>query len=196
MRSARQLLTLLMVAAFLGSACSESTQELAGTRRTPAPVVESTMPTVDGEAFTFAADPDDVLIVYFGYTFCPDVCPTTMFDISVAKTELEDAGERVDVAMVTVDPDRDDAEILSNYVNSFVPGSTALRTDDPALLQGLAEEFGVFYEVNTLDDGGIEVLHTGTLFAVDDAGAIVVSWPFGTPVGDMVNDLEILLEET
>lgn len=195
--TARTLSALALGAVLMLSACGEeAAAPFSGTRRTPAPVIESTVPTVDGEAFEFVADKDNVLLVYFGFTFCPDVCPTTLADISFARNELGDRGELIDLAMVTIDPDRDDAETLSTYLNSFVPDSTALRTDDDAVLRSAADEFGVFYQVDALDDGDVDVAHSGTLFAIDDQGKLTASWPFGTPALDMLNDLEILLTET
>lgn len=189
----------LVVALFLvgASACgSDESAPFAGARRAPAPALSATLPTADGDVFEFVAAEDEVLLVYFGFTSCPDVCPTTLADVSFARSELGDDGDRVDLAMVTVDPGRDDAATLSDYVNSFVPGSTALRTDDDDELRSAAAEFGVFYEVNTLEDGTIDVIHSGTLFAVDDQGKLTASWSFGTPAGDIVNDLDILLDET
>jgi len=179
----------------LASCGEEAAGPFAGTRRTPAPVIESTLPTVDGETFDFVAEQDGVLLVYFGFTFCPDVCPTTLADLSFARTELGEQSEMVDLAMVTVDPDRDDPESLTNYLDSFIPGSTALRTEDDALLRSAANEFGVFYEITEVD-GAIDVAHSGTVFVVDDQGKLTASWPFGTPATDMANDLAILLEET
>ena len=191
------LLTLLASLSAAFSACSsEEARPFAGTRRTPAPNLTATLPDVGGESFHFVAGKDQVLIVYFGYTSCPDVCPTTMADVRVARNGLDDDGDRVQVAMVTVDPGRDSDTVLSSYVNSFVPGSTALRTEDDDMLAAAAAEFGVFYEVTTLDDGSIEVAHSGTLFAVDDQGTLTASWPFGTPSSDLQNDLSILLSET
>jgi len=188
---------ILLAASFLTAACgSEAAAPFSGTRRSPAPALSATLPTVAGEQFEFVADDGGVLLVYFGYTSCPDVCPTTLADVSFARAELGDDGERVDLAMVTVDPDRDDGEVLTNYVNSFVAGSTAIRTENDDDLQAAAAEFGVFYEITTLEDGTIDVLHSGSLFAVDDQGELTASWPFGTPSSDILNDLDILLSET
>lgn len=196
-RSFTPTIALLVGALLFLSACGEEALgPFAGTRRTPAPVIESTLPTVDGETFDFVAEEDGVLLVYFGFTFCPDVCPTTLADLSFARTELGDQSDMVDLAMVTIDPNRDDPESLSNYLESFIPGSTALRTDDDAVLRAAANEFGVFYEVTETEDGEIDVAHSGTVFVIDDQGKLTASWPFGTPATDMANDLQILLQET
>lgn len=129
----------VLVVLALASCGGADDRPFAGTRRSPAPVIESTLPAVGGDDFVFRAEPDDVLVVYFGYTSCPDVCPTTMTDLTFARSELGDDADRVDVAMVTVDPQRDSEEILTDYVNSFVPGSTAVRTEDELELRAVAD---------------------------------------------------------
>ena len=197
MKHSTSAIALLLSILLFASACSEeAAAPFSGTRRSPAPLIESSIPTAEGVDFDFIAEKDNVLLVYFGFTFCPDVCPTTLADISFARNELGDRSEMIDLAMVTIDPGRDDGTTLTNYVNSFVPGSVALRTDDDSVLRSAAEEFGVFYQVEALEDGDFEVAHSGTLFAIDDQGKLTASWPFGTPSLDMVNDLEILLSET
>lgn len=191
----------LVVAAVIGlasvaTACGDDPAPFAGARRSPAPALEATLPTVDGDPFGFRAGDDEVLLVYFGFTFCPDVCPTTMADVGMVMNELGAEADRVELAMVTVDPGRDDPESLAAYVDSFVPGAVALRTENDDELRAAAAEFGVYYEVTTLDDGTIDVAHTGSLFAVDDQGRLAASWAFGTPSTDLLNDLQILLDET
>jgi protein SCO1/2 len=143
----------------------------------------------------FRAADRGLLLVYFGYTLCPDVCPTTMSDLRLALGDL--AGEdrsRVGVAMVTVDPDRDTPSILGSYVRSFVPDGHALRTDDAALLARVAQAFGAGYGVTETADGTIEVSHTAFTYAVDDDGRLLLQWPFGTRWEDIRDDIETLLD--
>lgn len=173
--------------------------ELAGFVREPLPTVgDQTLPEASaaGAPFEFVADEDGLLLVYFGYTYCPDVCPTTMSDMRSAVADLGDDAARVDVAMATVDPGRDDAEVITNYVHAFFDDGHALRTDDDATLSGVADQFGAVYSVTELEDGTIEVIHTGHTYVVDDQGQIRVTWPFGTTSEDMTADMSILLEET
>jgi protein SCO1/2 len=180
------------------SACGgESTSSPAGIVRQPAPDVGSiSLPdaSTNGQ-FAAKAHADEVLVVYFGFTSCPDVCPTTLADLRFALQDMGDDADRVDVAMVTVDPGRDDGERLTAYVQSFVDDAHALRTDDPEQLQAAADAFGVSYEVTTTDEGDIEVAHSAFLYAVDSNGHIRLQWPFGTSADDLKNDLEYLLKE-
>lgn len=171
-------------------------REPAGYRREPAPVVgELSLPDVaaGGREQPFRAEPGGLLMVYFGYTNCPDVCPTTLADLSAALDRIDDA-DRVDVAMVTVDPDRD-TDVLADYVAGFFGRGHALATDEPGRLARVAAPFGVTYQVTEDDDGEVSVSHTPWLYAVDDAGVLVMTWPFGTAVDDLAADLEMLLEE-
>jgi protein SCO1/2 len=171
--------------------------QLSGYTREPTPsVAEVALPLADGTGDVPATAPSGGLrIVYFGYTSCPDVCPTTMSDVKAALAELspEDAA-RVQVIMVTIDPDRDVPEKLSAYVQTFIEDGQASRVTDPAALEAAAAAFGAQYEVRTADDGEIEVSHSADLYVVDDAGDIVLQWPFGTTSADIAADLSTLLD--
>ena len=176
------------------AACGEP-RELAGFVRTPAPSVASTsLPDVAaGEPFEFVAREDGLLLLYFGYTSCPDVCPTTLADLRTALEDLGSDADRIEVAMATVDPDRDTPEVLTGYVQSFISDAHPLRTDSPDELARAAEALGVVYDVSTTDDGDVEVIHSGNLYAIDDEGSLLVTWPFGVAVDDIRLDLEALL---
>ncbi len=169
-------------------------RELAGYIRTPNPSLSGvTLPVlgVEGVERELVARPDGLLIVYFGYTNCPDVCPTTMQDLRIALREMDEA-ERVDVAMVTVDPERD-VPILPDYVTSFFSDGIALGTDDPAQLRAAADIFGASYLVTEAEDGSIEVAHSGSLYAVDDSGELLITWPFGLDRDELRADIEDLI---
>lgn len=170
-------------------------RELAGIVRDPAPVVDATtLPslTEPGTDLVFRAEPGGFRSVYFGYTNCPDVCPTTMADWAVTLRRLpEDIAAEVSTVMVTVDPDRDN-ELLPGYVESFVADAMAAGTTDADRLAAAAEPFGVSYDVTTNDEGDIEVSHSGFLYLVDDQGRLVVTWPFGTSSSEMAADIEQL----
>ena len=141
--------------------------------------------------------PDNLIgrasLIFFGFTFCPDVCPTTLADLRAALDQLEPATrERVEIAMVTVDPERDTADVLPGYVRSFLPDAVALRTGSDSDLQAVADAFGVTYEVTKTDDG-VEVIHTGSVYAVAPNGDLLISWPFGVTPEDLTKDIQILL---
>lgn len=202
-RSVRVAACALVAALALGACGSGEQSQLAGAVLDPLPVVAGiTLPdaTNDLQPFELKADPGSLLIVYFGYTNCPDFCPTTMSDVKLARSRLDEP-ERVSVAMVTVDPERDFVEkpelcegiVLSCYVRSFVDDAHALGTDDAGALQQAAAPFGAAYNVLKSGDE-VVVEHSTYLYAVDDQGRIAVSWQFGIPIDDLVADMEILLD--
>ena len=136
---------------------------------------------------------DRLLVVYFGFLNCPDVCPTTLMDLRSALSRLspEEAG-RVDLAFVTVDPDRDGPEELAAYLRHFAPRHHAVRAPSDELAPAMAA-FLASASVEVGEDGRVEVAHTAVLYAVDAAGRVVVEWPFGTSASALADDLAVLL---
>ena len=198
---------MLVAAVLLVTACGrdggESTTadeaSLSGiTRPEPLQVGEVTVPdaTTGGEGgdFTMKAAPGELLIAYFGYTSCPDICPTTLADLRTAFEQVGPAAEQVVVAMVTVDPERDRGPELSNYLSSFFDRYHALREPDPDRLAEIEAPFGASSSVVHQDDGTVEVGHSAITYVIDDTGTVLVEWPFGTEPDAMASDLEVLLE--
>ena len=195
-----------VISVLLLAACggSDGSLQLAGAVSDPLPDVSGlSLPdaTADLEPFDIEAQPGGLLIMYFGYTNCPDFCPTTMSDVKLARSRLDEP-ERIEVAMVTVDPERDfianpdlcgDEIVLSCYVRSFVPDAHALGTDDPAALATVAAPFGAAYNVTKSGDA-VVVEHSTYLYAVNDRGEIVVTWQFGIAIDDLVSDMQALLD--
>jgi len=112
------------------------------------------------------------LIVYFGYTFCPDVCPTTLLEIAGALDKLGPGAEAVQGLFVSIDPKRDTPEILGAYVKSFDPRIVGL-TGTTAQIAVAAKSFNVFYERRDTDDGGYAYDHTTLIYLVDPDGRFV-----------------------
>lgn len=187
--------TVLMV----GCGDDTTAKSLSGAEVYPPPAVGAlSLPdaSADDSDFTFKAADGHLLVVYFGYTSCPDVCPTTLAEVKKALKQVGDDASTVDVAMATIDPDRDSGEILTGYVQSFIPGAHALRTEDPAALQAVADAFGVSYSVTKAADGTVEVSHTGNLYVVDPSGNVVLTWLFGIPADGIATDIEILFDRS
>ncbi len=190
--------TMLCLTAVSCGGDAPAARELVGYRNVPGQSVGSiSLPDASngGEEMAFSAAPGELLIAYFGYTSCPDVCPTTLSDLRSALRDLGADADRVDLAMVTVDPDRDTAEVLTGYVQSFVAGAHALRTDDAASLRAAADAFGASYEVATAEDGIVKVAHSAAMYVVDSSGTVTLTWPFGVKADDLRLDLEALLAE-
>lgn len=166
---------------------------------TPAVDVSTvTLPDVSpgggGAPFAMRAQPDGLLLVYFGFTSCPDVCPTTLADLRSARRDLGSASDRIDVAMVTIDPARDTPANMNAYLGHFFESWHALYTEDPAVLQAAEEAFGVKAERTESSGSFYAFDHTATVFVVDAAGRIVLQWPYGTEPDAMAADLGLLLD--
>jgi len=107
----------------------------------------------------------------------------------------DDIASKTQVAMITVDPTRDKGDLLTTYVQSFIKGSHALRTEDDAALKAVAKGFGTTYSVTTKDDGTIDVVHDGKLFVIDERGDMVLQWLFGIKSDAIATDLELLFKK-
>lgn len=146
-------------------------------------------------SFEFIARPGDLLVVYFGYTNCPDLCPTTLAELRAAARRLGDDASRIELAMVTVDPDRDTESVLNGFLSSFSQRFHALRPVSIDELRMAEDAFLASSSITVGVDGEIEVSHSANTYVVDDSGRVVVEWPFGHGVDGMLNDLEILLAD-
>ena len=186
-----------------GSSAGSSTTaanktELEGlTRAEPLEVGAASLPEVDPDGtatpFPFEASPGKLLFVAFGYTNCPDVCPTTLYDIKRARKLMGAEGKQVEVAFATVDPERDTPEKLNLYLKSFAKDGHPLRAETDAQLKAAEKPFNVTSQVVKQPNGDVEVAHTAKSFVVDDQGKVLLEWAFGTGADAMASDLQILL---
>jgi protein SCO1/2 len=132
--------------------------------------------------------------VYFGYTNCPDLCPTTLAAVRSAKKDLGPLADRVKLAMVTVDPERDNKDVLPAYLTSFSEQYHALIPVSEEELAAIKDVFQASSSVIKNSDGTIEVGHSTTTYVVNDKGVVIVEWPYGLTADDMANDLLLLLK--
>lgn len=183
--------------ASLGNLDSVASREFSNSDVIGRSVASVSLPDVGsgGDPLSFVAPDGGVLIVYFGYTFCPDVCPTTLSDLRSALGDLGDDAQRVEVAMATVDPERDSDDVVTSYLHAFIPEGHPLRTTIDADLATAADAFDVEYSVIKGANGTTEVLHTAHLFAVDDTGEIRSVWSFGTEPETITAGLSDLLSD-
>lgn len=110
--------------------------------------------------------------VFFGFTHCPDLCPTTLAELSLALPKLPTAARDLAIYFVTVDPERDTPEVLAQYMQSFDPGITALSGTPPAIDEAI-RSFGVIAQRTDLPGRDYVYSHTAALFLVDGDGLIV-----------------------
>lgn len=146
----------------------------------------------NGKPRTLADFRGRVVTVFFGFTHCPDACPTTLAEMAQVVRELGRDGDRVQVLFVTVDPERDTAEVLRQYVPSFHPGFLGLYGDAEATAR-TAKEFKVFYQKQPSPAGGYSVDHTAGTYIYDRAGRLRLFAQYGRGAAAMLHDIRILL---
>jgi len=151
------------------------------------------LPDVDGKTRTLADFAGKVTVVFFGYTQCPDVCPTTLAEMAQVRKALGTAGDRLHTVFITVDPERDTPEILKAYVTNFGPGVTALR-GTPEQTAAVAKEFKVFYAKSAgKTPGSYTMDHSAASFVFDPAGKVRLYVPYGGDPKNLAADLKQLL---
>ena len=133
------------------------------------------------------------VVVSFGFTHCPDVCPTTLADLSQAIKSLGTQAERVQVLFVTVDPERDTREVLAKYVTAFDPRFLGLY-GDAAATQRAAKEFKVYYEKRKTGDT-YSVDHSGQSYVIDPQGRLRLFVRHDRIGADLAPDLKTLLAD-
>jgi protein SCO1/2 len=128
-----------------------------------------------------------LMLVYFGFTFCPDVCPTDLQAIGLALDQLGAAGEAVQPIFITLDPNRDTAQHLADYVPLFHPRFIGLTGDEAAIRQA-ARAYKVYYaKVPRADASDYTVDHSGYIYLMDRAGQYLGFFPPGTPPDRMAD---------
>jgi protein SCO1/2 len=160
----------------------------------PLPVPDFALTDQYGGTFRLSDQRGRAVLLFFGYTSCPDVCPTTLATWRQAHQALGTDASQVRFVFVTVDPERDTPERLGLHVNAFNPDFVGL-TGTPAELEAVYQIFGVFYERDDASGSalGYLVSHTATAFLLDPDGRWRVRLTYGTPAEDIVHDVRQLL---
>lgn len=161
----------------------------------PLPVIDFALQTADDEVFRLSEQKGKIVLLFFGYTSCPDVCLTTLAIFKQVNQRLGDDAQKVRFVMITADPDRDTPEKVTAYVaqfNSEFIGLSGNLSD----LESIWKELGVFVEKQ--DSGsaaGYLVSHTASVFVIDQNGNLLMMLPYGTSAIDMADDLTQLLKQ-
>jgi len=156
---------------------------------------EISLRRADGELFSLSDQQGKIVLLFFGYTSCPDVCPTTLAEMKMLMDELGDLSKNVQVVFVSVDPDRDTSEKVQTYVNHFHPSFLGLSGTKIELSPIWKNYSIVREEVQSDSSFGVIINHTAILFLVDQKGNLRLSFPYQTPVRDIAHDIKLLLEQ-
>jgi protein SCO1 len=190
------LLALLIAGAALAFFPRDSAQPQpmrAGAYDPPRAAAEFSLRGSDGSEVTLARHRGKVVLLTFGFTYCAAVCPTTLATLAQARSGLGEAAESVQVIFVTVDPARDDAAHMREYLAAFDPDFIG-ATGDPDVLARVREDYGVS-AVREGTGPDYAMAHTSSIFLIDRAGRLRAMMPFGHDAADFVHDVAILLEE-
>jgi len=128
-----------------------------------------TLTDQNGQTVTDASLKGHPSAIFFGYTFCPDVCPTTLFEVTDWLGKLGPDADRLKVYFVSVDPERDTQEKLADYLKAFDPRITGL-TGTPEAVDGIAKAYRVFYRKVPIDGGGYLMDHTASIYLLNGDG--------------------------
>lgn len=149
----------------------------------------------NGQARTLGDYRGKVLVVFFGYTQCPDVCPTTLAELAQVKRALGPDGDRVQGIFITIDPERDTPDLLKAYLANFDASFVALR-GTAEQTQAVAKEFKVFYaKVPGKTEGSYTMDHTAASYLFDAQGRVRVFSRYGSGAQSLTDDLRLLLAE-
>jgi len=148
----------------------------------------------DGKPRSLADFNGKVVVVFFGYTQCPDVCPTTMGEMVQVKKLLGADGDKLQVLFVSVDPERDTPEVLKAYMGSFDPGFLGLYAASPDALAALARDFKVYYKrVDGKTPTSYTMDHTAASYVYDTQGRLRLFSRYGSGAQAMADDIKLLL---
>lgn len=161
-----------------------------GTFEPPRQAPDFTLQGSNGAPLSIGAQRGKVVALGFGYTSCPDVCPTTLADLAKARRKLG-APADFQVIYVTVDPERDSPPVLGKYLGAF-DASFLGATGTPAELAQVRKAYGITTS-RVASALTYYVHHSSYVYLVDRSGRLVAMMPFGTPVDDMVHDVKALL---
>ena len=151
------------------------------------------LPDTEGKLRHIADFRGKVTLVFFGFTQCPDVCPTTMLELAAVRKALGADGDRVQGIFITIDPERDTPAVLKAYVDNFGAGFVALR-GDAEQTKAVAKHFKVFYaKVPGKAEGSYSMDHTAGSYVFDAKGKVRLFTRYGSGAEALTSDLKLLL---
>lgn len=156
-----------------------------------APVADFQLPTTAGKSLRLSDFHGKYLLLYFGYTYCPDACPLTLANLADMRKRLGPAADKVQVIFISLDPDRDTVKQLASYLPHFDSTFLGMTGTSEEILK-VATQFGIFYEKRG-ETAGYTIDHTSTVIVVDPQGRPQELFPYGATGEQMADDLRYLL---
>lgn len=147
-----------------------------------------------GKTFTLNEQKNKLIVLGFGFTHCPEICPTTLAKLAQVYKDLGEQSARVQVLYITVDPERDSVERLREYMGYFNSSFIGL-TGDVTVLEKLRKSYGIVAAKKMHGDGNYDVHHSSYLYLIDGKGLLRALVPYGKSKEDIVHDIKLLLAE-
>ena len=187
------LVLLLVLAVAAGAA--ENPNLKSGVFSPPRPAPDFSLRGSDGSEFKLSRYRGKVVALGFGYTSCPDVCPTTLLELAQVRKKLGADGKDFQVVYVTVDPERDSAERLRTYLAVFDPTFIG-ATGTPGQLAEVRKAYGILIAKKTFEgsQSAYVIHHSSFVYLVDRQGNLRAMKPFGASIDDIAHDVKILLK--
>jgi len=158
-----------------------------------APVNDFSLTAAGGKPVRLSDFRGKLVALYFGYTYCPDVCPTTLAELAAGMRDLGADAQQVQVIFISVDPARDTPERLADYVANFDPSFIGI-TGSPEEIAAVATPLGIYYQAHEGTAAtGYLVDHTATVMVLDRQGRLRLLLPFGTTGAQAASDLRALM---
>ena len=149
----------------------------------------------NGQARTLKDFQGKIVVMFFGYTQCPDVCPTSMTELAAVKKLLDKDGDKVQGLFVTIDPERDTPEIMKAYMANFDPSFLALYAASPDQLAAVAKDYKVYYKkVEGKTPTSYTMDHSAGMYIYDTQGRLRLYSRYGSGAGALADDIRLLLK--
>lgn len=161
----------------------------------PKQLTDFTFTNQDGQQMSLSDLQGKPVVLYFGYTFCPDICPTTLADIVRARRQLGERADDVQFVMVSVDSERDTPEVLKAYLANFDEHLIGL-TGDPRTLRKIGPEYGLYFQKQQIEGTSAAYLidHSAATYLIDEQGRLRMIYGYGIPSEAISSDLMSYLE--
>jgi protein SCO1/2 len=187
---------LAVLAAAIATACTENKPQFKSIDLTGADYARDfQLPDIHGQVRSIKDFAGKIVVVFFGYTQCPDVCPTTLTEIAEAKKLMGPEGAKVQAVFITVDPERDTPQVLKAYMANFDPTFVALRPT-PDQLAATAKDFKVYYKkVEGKTPTSYSMDHSAASFVYDTQGRLRLYTRYGSGAQALASDFEQLLKQ-
>ncbi|MDD4886389.1 MAG: SCO family protein [Thiomonas sp.] len=195
-RRAALVSTLLLAAVWAWAHLQQHSAALHGTPLKPAPAPSlSGFTDTQGRAFSWAHERGRAVLVFFGYTHCPDVCPLTLAALARSLKQIGPLRQRVRVVFVTLDPGRDTAPVLRAYLDAFLPAAIGLRASVPEV-RASARQWGITWRRVDTGEGNYWIDHTAAVTLVGPNGQLLARYGYGqlTNPSWLADDLRAVLE--